>query len=152
MAQKTGSPHPFRMGTRNNTLRTLVRVGWRACFLSGVPRGPAPEFSGILPLRDQLLTRFLKGPGIFLILGPFPELPVLHIGSAPGPMEQKFWARLEPTDRGGFVWRWESESHPPPTYAACIAFSAHQEMIPILSAFLAREIQGPAISDLRAGR
>ena len=152
MALETGSSHSRGMAARNNTVRTLIRVGWRACFVSGVPHGPAPKYSGVIPLWDPLLNRFLKGPGIFVILGPLPELPVLFIGSAPGPMEKKFWEKLEPSDRGGFAWRWESESHPPPTYAACIAFSAHQEMIPVLSAFLAREIQGPATSNPWPGR
>lgn len=137
--QAPGSLHRIRLAERAGFLETLTRECWSELSSSLEEKGPPPEFSGIHSLRDPLLHPFLELPGVFLILGPTPDFTILHIGAAQGPMGRKVWARLEPLSLGRFAWRWEAESDPEPTYAACIVFSGNWGLIPAMKALVTRE-------------
>lgn len=137
--QAPGSLHRIRLRERTELLEILTRESWNELSSSLEEKGPPPEFSGIHSLRDPLLLPFLELPGVFLILGPTPDFAILHIGAAQGPMGRKVWARLQPLSLGRFAWRWEAESDPAPTYAACIVFSGNWGLIPAMKALVTRE-------------
>ena len=121
---------------RNRLLSETVQTTWEELSEALSVSKRDPEFSGILSLKDPRLLPFLQKSGVFLVIGPMPELPILHVGAAQGPMGRNLWARLEPDSFSGFVWRWEEESDPPPTYAACIAFDASSGLIPSMKTLL----------------
>jgi len=126
--------------SRNRLLSETVRTTWEELSEALCVSKRDPEFSGILSLKDPGLLPFLQKSGVFLVIGPMPELPILHVGAAQGPMGRNLWARLEPASLSGFVWRWEEASEPPPTYAACIAFDVGSGLIPSMKTLLVQRM------------
>jgi len=107
---------------RERLLGNCLKNSWRELAFALAGNEEQPEFSGIISLADPKLLPFLEKPGVFLIIGPEPSLPILHVGASQGPISGSLWARLEQTPGEGFVWRWEELSDPPPTFAACLTF------------------------------
>ncbi len=100
----------------------------------------SPDFSGILPLGDPSLRTYLNKPGIFFILGPHPQLPLLHIGASRGPIGFVLRSRIEEVPEGGFGWRWESRSDSPPTFAAIATMEEYWAFAPPLRNLLAKRL------------
>jgi hypothetical protein len=99
-----------------------------------------------------------RGPGVFFVLGPHPHLPLLHIGASRGPVGPVLLSRLERCRDGGWVWRWERRSDPPPTFAAVATMLDHWAFAPPLRDLLARRLDfqgatpGAIITDPRPPR
>lgn len=129
-------PTTSSLENRSRFLAERVHKAWEELSHALSLSGKDPGFSGILSLEDPELLPFLEKPGVFLIIGPTPDLPFLHVGAAQGPMGRNLWARLQPASFQGFVWRWEEVSDPAPTYAACIAFDEGWELIPSMKTLL----------------
>ena len=130
------SPKTSWLEDRNRFLAERIQEAWEELSHTLSVVGRDPEYSGILPLKDPKILPFLEKPGVFLVIGPTPDLPILHVGTAQGPMGRNLWARLVPASLRGFVWRWEEESDPAPTYAACIAFDEGWGLIPSMKTLL----------------
>ena len=134
------APSTSSLEDQNRFLAESIRGAWEDLSYALSLSEKAPEFSGILPLEDPELLPFLEKPGVFLIIGPTPGLPFLHVGAAQGPMGRNLWARLQPASFQGFAWRWEESSDPAPTYAACIAFEEGWGLIPSLRTLLVHRL------------
>jgi hypothetical protein len=103
-----------------------------------------PDFSGILPLGDPALRPYLNKPGIFFILGPQPDLPLLHIGASRGPIGFVLRSRIERQPDGRYHWRWESGSEKPPTFAAIATMEDYWAFAPPLRNLLAKRLETPS--------
>lgn len=134
--------------TLNDFLGSLVRETWDDLDRALRITESSPDFSGILPLGDPSLKSYLNKPGIFFILGPHPELPLLHIGASRGPIGFVLRSRIEELPEGGFDWRWESRSDSPPTFAAIATMEEYWAFAPPLRNLLAKRLGGkPGDSD-----
>ena len=124
----------------NRFLGAMVRDTWddldRALHITE----NLPDFSGILPLGDPALRPYLKKPGVFFILGPHPTFPLLHVGASRGPIEFVLRSRIEEYPEGGFGWRWETRSNPPPTFAAIATMEDYWAFAPPLRNLLAKKL------------
>lgn len=136
----------------NRFLGALVKDTWEDLDRALRITESTPDFSGILPLGDPSLRPYLNKPGIFFILGPQPSLPLLHVGASRGPVGFVLRSRLEEKPDGGFEWRWEKRSNPPPTFAAIATMEDHWAFAPPLRNLLARRLgseekdgQGPGV-------
>jgi hypothetical protein len=128
------------IGTLNRFLEALLDETWKDLDRALRITENHPDFSGILPLGDPSLTPYLDRPGVFFILGPHPQLPLLHIGASRGPVGPVLLSRLERCRDGGWVWRWERRSDPPPTFAAVATMTDHWAFAPPLRDLLARRL------------
>jgi hypothetical protein len=126
----------------NRFLGTMVRDTWHDLDQALRITENLPDFSGILPLGDPALHPYLNKPGVFFILGPHPSLPLLHIGASRGPIGFVLRSRIEEYPDGGFGWRWESRSDPPPTFAAIATMEDYWAFAPPLRNLLARKLGG----------
>lgn len=120
--QAHAPPEDAGLKERARLVEEMARRSWDA-----LPSGPRLtmrklEFSGLRPLEDPLLLPFLERPGVFLILGPGPDFPILHLGATQGPIQKALETRMERRGSDGFTWRWEARSTPPPSHLACITF------------------------------
>lgn len=138
--ENPASMNDASLGAYSEALRGMIREGWDVINAQAGRKSGPPDYSGILPLSSPLLEPFFGQPGVFLIFGPAPDFSILSIGAAQGPMERTIWSRLETTSLDLFAWRWEATSDPPPTYAACLAFSHAWSCIPLMRDFLAEEV------------
>lgn len=126
----------------NRFLGALVRETWDDLDRALRITENSPDFSGILPLGDPSLRSYLNKPGIFFILGPHPELPLLHVGASRGPIGFVLRSRIEEVPEGGFGWRWESRSDSPPTFAAIATMEEYWAFAPPLRNLLAKRLGG----------
>jgi hypothetical protein len=126
----------------NRFLGAMVRDTWDDLDRALRITEKLPDFSGILPLADPALRPYLNKPGVFFIFGPHPSLPLLHIGASRGPIGFVLRSRLEEYPEGGFGWRWESRSDPPPTFAAIATMEDYWAFAPPLRNLLARKLGG----------
>lgn len=120
-------------------LGQLVHDTWRdlASTLSLDGKTP-PGYSGIHPLGAQELKPFLERPGLFLIIGPLPEVRVLHVGSSQTAMGRSLSSKLIPGPEWTWSWRWETSRNPVPTYTACISMEGSLPLVPAMKTLLAR--------------
>ena len=130
------------LDTLNRFFGSLVRETWDDLDRALRITESSPDFSGILPLGDPSLKPFLNKPGIFFILGPQPELPLLHIGASRGPIGFVLRSRIEEVPGGGFDWRRESRSDSPPTFAAVATMEEYWAFAPPLRNLLAKRLGG----------
>jgi hypothetical protein len=128
------------IGALNRFLGALVKDTWDDLDRALRITESTPDFSGILPLGDPSLLPYLDRPGVFFILGPHPSLPLLHIGASRGPVGPVLLSRLERCRDGGWVWRWERRSDPPPTFAAVATMLDHWAFAPPLRDLLAQRL------------
>ena len=128
--------------TLNRFLGAIVRETWDDLDRALRITESTPDFSGILPLGDPSLRTYLSKPGIFFILGPHPQLSLLHIGASRGPIGFVLRSRIEEAPEGGFGWRWESRSDSPPTYAAIATMEEYWAFAPPLGNLLAKRLGG----------
>jgi hypothetical protein len=130
------------LDTLNRFLGGLVRETWDDLDRALRITESSPDFSGILPLGDPSLKPYLNKPGIFFVLGPQPELPLLHVGASRGPIGFVLRSRIEELPGGGFDWRWESRSASPPTFAAVATMEDYWAFAPPLRNLLAKRLGG----------
>ena len=137
------------IGALNRFLGALVEETWDDLDRALRITESHPDFSGIVPLGDPSLLPDLDRPGVFFILGPHPHLPLLHIGASRGPVGPVLMSRLERCRDGGWVWRWERRSDPPPTFAAVATMMDHWAFAPPLRDLLARRLdfQGTSLAE-----
>lgn len=128
--------------TLNRFLGGLVRETWDDLDRALRITENTPDFSGILPLGDPALRPYLNKPGIFFILGPLPDLPLLHVGASRGPTGFVIRSRIEERADGGFGWRWETRSDQPPTFAAIATMEEYWAFAPPLRNLLAKRLGG----------
>ena len=126
----------------NRFLEAMVRDTWDDLDRALKITENLPDFSGILPLGDPALRPFLNKPGVFFILGPHPSLTLLHIGASRGPIGFVLRSRIEEYPDGGFGWRWEGRSEPPPTFAAIATMEEYWAFAPPLRNILAKKLGG----------
>ncbi len=138
------------IGALNRFLGAMVQETWDDLDRALRITQSLPDFSGILPLGDPSLLPYLDRPGVFFILGPHPHLPLLHIGASRGPVGTVLLSRLERCPEGGWMWRWEKRSDPPPTFAAVATMTNHWAFAPPLRDLLARRLgcEGTDPSDI----
>lgn len=130
-------------------LSELIVEAWGEFAAKRGIRNPAPRFSGIIPLTDPSLLPFLDLPGVFLVLGPLPEISLLHLGASQNSIGEALWIRIAPDLGQGYSWRWEEGSSAPPAYVACVALEGGLDFIPPLHTLLARRM-GPGTMMNRA--
>lgn len=104
-SRKMTSPEITLLEAQNQLLAGHIQAAWADLSHALSAPGRDPEYSGILSLKDPTLLPILEKPGVFLVMGPTPGLPILHVGAAQGPMGRNLWARLVPSSCEGFVWR-----------------------------------------------
>ena len=138
-APKTGAA---ALDTLNRHLGSLVQATWDDLDRALRITESSPDFSGILPLGDPSLKPYLNKPGIFFILGPHPELPLLHVGASRGPIGFVLRSRIEEVPGGGYDWRWESRSDSPPSFAAVATMEEYWAFAPPLRNLLAKRLGG----------
>jgi len=132
--------HEGAVESLNRFLGAMVKDTWEDLDRALRITESNPDFSGILPLGDPALKPYLNKPGVFFILGPQPSLPLLHVGASRGPVGFVLRSRLEETRDGGFGWRWERRSDPPPTFAAVATMEDYWAFAPPLRNLLARRL------------
>ena len=131
---------PKSVDSLNRFLGALVRETWDDLDRALRITESFPDFSGILPLGDPDLRTYLNKPGVFFILGPQPELPLLHIGASRGPIGFVLRSRLEERPGGEYGWRWESRPESPPTFAALATMEEYWAFAPPLRNLLAKKL------------
>jgi len=128
--------------TLNRFLGGMVQESWDDLDRALRITHRSPDFSGIVPLGDPSLRPYLNKPGIFFILGPHPELRLLHLGASRGPIGFVIRSRIEKTEDGRFDWRWETPSEHPPTFAAIATMEDYWAFAPPLRNLLAKRLGG----------
>ncbi len=103
--------------------------------------GAPPEFSGLFRVGDERLGPYLKEPGVFLVVGPEPALPLLYVGAAKEPMATALAAQIRREGPGEPHWSWEERSEPPPTYLACLAMPENWTFAPTLKSLLVHRLR-----------
>jgi hypothetical protein len=126
--------------TLNRFLGGLVQESWDDLDRALRITQSSPDFSGIVPLGDPGLKPFLNKPGIFFIMGPQPELRLLHVGASRGPIGFVLRSRIEKTPEGRFTWRWEAPSDHPPTFAAVATMEDYWAFAPPLRNLLVKRL------------
>ena len=126
--------------TLNRFLGAMVQDSWDDLDRALRITQNSPDFSGIVPLGDPALQPYLNKPGVFFILGPQPELRLLHIGASRGPIGFVLRSRIEETPGGRFGWRWETPSDNPPTFAAIATMEDFWAFAPPLRDLLAKRL------------
>ena len=97
-----------------------------------------PGYSGIQPLGSPELEPFLRKPGLFMVIGPLPEVRVLHMGASRTAIGGSLSSKLIPGPEWTWSWRWETLPHPVPTYAACVSMEGSLTLVPAMKTLLAR--------------
>ncbi len=124
----------------NRFLATLVQETWEDLDRALRITENNPDFSGILPLGDPALQPYLAKPGIFFIMGPQPQLSLLHIGASRGPIGLVLHSRIERHPEGGWGWRWEKRSEAAPTFLAVATMEDYWAFAPPLRNLLAKRL------------
>jgi hypothetical protein len=137
----------------NRFLGEMVRESWDDLDRALRITESSPDFSGIVPLGDPSLRSYLNKPGIFFILGPQPELRLLHVGASRGPVGFVIRSRIEKTPDGRFGWRGETPSEHPPTFAAIATMEEYWAFAPPLRNLLAQRLGDafPEVEELEGG-
>jgi hypothetical protein len=136
--------------TLNRVLGGMVRESWDDLDRALSITQSSPDFSGIVPLGDPALRPYLNKPGIFFILGPQPELRLLHIGASRGPIGFVIRSRIKKNRDGQYDWRWETPSKHPPTFAAIATMEDYWAFAPPLRSLLAERL-GDAFPEIAEG-
>lgn len=139
-AESQGVPRAEGIRSLNRQLDALIRDTWDDLDRALRITETHPDFSGILPLGDPGLQSFLAKPGVFVILGPQPALPILHIGASRGPIGFVLRSRIEEAPGGGFGWKGEKQSEPRPTFAAIATMEQYWAFAPPLRNLLAKRL------------
>ena len=130
-------------------LEEVVRRSWRELLGEAGQGRTAPEFSGILPLGHPGLPRFLSHPGVFLVVGPPPNLPLLHVGHSAEPMDLAVRAWMRPDSIDASPGSWGVHSDPPQVLLACVALAEHGALAHLLGELLTRRLQARPPSQSR---
>ena len=116
----------------------LIQSTWQDLSATmGIETEPL-DFSGVHPLGAHRLVPYLDRLGIILLFGPLPEVRILHLGGSRTTMRTQLNSALMPGTDRGWGWWGDSESHPVPTFAACVAMDENLLLIPALRSLLAR--------------
>jgi len=118
----------------------LVQGTWDDLTTSLGIRGKPLDFSGIHRLASPRLVPYLEQAGVFLVFGPLPEVQILHLGASQTAMHGPLSSRLIPGPERSWGWRWESETNPIPTFAACATMEDHWTLVPAMNTLLGRYI------------
>jgi len=95
------------------------------------------EFSGILPLGHPGLLPYMDQPGVFLLLGPTPSLPILTIGYSQAPLSGAISAKTSYLiERQGAA----AANASTPMYTACISMEEEWSLVRPYWALLNRRI------------
>ena len=116
----------------------LIQSTWQdLCATMGIETEPL-DFSGVHPLGAARLVPYLDRLGVILLFGPLPEVRILHMGGSRTTMRAQLNSALIPGPDRSWGWRGDSESHPVPTFAACVAMDENLLLIPALRSLLAQ--------------
>lgn len=116
----------------------IVQSTWQDLTASLGITGEPLDWSGIHPLGAAELTPFQERPGVFLLFGPLPEVRILHLAHAQGPIREPLAPMLICGQERNGAPVWGSPSNPVPTFAAFISMGEYWALIPALKRRLAQ--------------
>ena len=133
-------PEPF-VETLDRLLCHILAESWAAFSVAWCAPGRPPRFSGVHPLGSRALLPYLEAPGILLIFGPRPGLPLLEMVEAIEPTGIALWARVREGQDLAYSWRPAGGCSLPPRFAACISLGGQWAFSPFLKTHLLRLLQ-----------
>ncbi len=139
-------PEPRALESLSRFLWARIREAWKALNASPLKSRDYPQFSGILHLSDPRLLPYVDHPGVFLLLGPPPRYPILHLGACQGPLWPALTGKVKRRGDGSYEWRGEETEATRPDYVALAVLEEAWPLAEPLRERLARELGGDSLS------
>ena len=98
-------------------------------------------FSGILPLKDPWLIPFMDKPGVYLLMGPIPDLRIMAIGHSQAPMASAVIGRVDQFIGGKTGSGGKEAGKSEPSYLACVSMEEEWTLVRPFWALLTRRIR-----------
>ncbi len=116
----------------------LIQSTWKD-FTSTlrIQRDPL-DYSGIHALGSPRLVPYLDRPGLFLVFGSLPEVRIQHLGASQTTIRGPLNSKLIPGPDFTRGWRWDADSTPIPSFAACVSMEANWTLVPSVKTLLAQ--------------